>query len=54
MKTKKAGKKSNKKSPSGKAPYYFHSDEDFREDKEWGKPKLTETLKQDPSEKPSH
>jgi len=44
MKTKvKEGKKIRKNSLWGKISHYFHSDEDFREDKDWGKSKSPES-----------
>lgn len=33
--------------------YYFHPDEDFREDKDWAKKKSTELLKEDDFSKKS-
>lgn len=37
--------------PLQKRGYYFHADEDFREDWEWGKPEATELPKHNPLKK---
>lgn len=36
---------------NGKRDYYFHADEDFREDRDWGKVKTLETAKSYPAHK---
>jgi hypothetical protein len=52
MKTKvKEGKKNRKNSFWGKPTHYFHTDEDFREDNDWGKSKSPESGKEIPPRK---
>lgn len=50
MKTKnKENRKRSLQLPLRKHDYYFHADEDFREDREWGKTKSQDLAKNNPS-----
>jgi len=40
-----------KSASSLKRPYYFHADEDFREDWDWGTKKEDEVFKRNPARK---